>query len=160
MSDTIIVNVKGVRKSSWNEATKAASLRKDQYGLYLSDALDLRLRFDAGEITLPGEDGNQDAHEHLSQEQRTARIAALAELAKGIAAVREHTGKATGITMLSSELSALTVKASAKLRVIKGKDMGMFGQSRRIVHDNGLSKIENHEQDQGSVIPQTRRAQS
>jgi hypothetical protein len=54
MSDTIIINVKGVRKSSWNSATQAASLRKEQYGPYLSEALDLRLRFDAGEVKLPG----------------------------------------------------------------------------------------------------------
>jgi hypothetical protein len=156
MSETVIINVKGVRKNSWNAATQAASLRKEQYGPYLSEALDLRLRFDSGEVQLPGKDGNQRANTPLTEDQRTARIVALAELAKGIAAVKQHTGKATGITMLSAELSSLATKPEAKLRIIGGKESRGFGQSGRIMRDSLLPDSTNHEQHDVSAMVQAR----
>jgi hypothetical protein len=146
MSDTVIINVKGIRKNTWNAATQAASLRKELYGPYLSDALDLRLRFDAGEVKLPGEQRNQAANPPLTEDQRTARIAALAELAKGIAAVRLQTGRATGITMLSAELAALMVKPASTMRLSRHKDTGLFGQSDKMPIEADLSEQGNYAQ--------------
>jgi hypothetical protein len=157
MSDTTTINVKGVRKNSWNAATQAASLRKEMYGPYVSDALDLKLRHDAGEVKLPGEVGNQEANLPLTEDQRTARIAALAELAKGIATIKQHTGHATGITRFSAELSALEAKPQAKLRLINGKESRGFGQSVRNIREGLLPDSVNHEQhDGGPVLLQAR----
>jgi hypothetical protein len=155
MSDTIIINVKGVRKSSWNLATQAASLRKEQYGPYLSEALDLRLRFDAGEVKAPGEDGNTQANPPLTEDQRTARIAALAALAQGIAAVKQHTGRATGVGLLSTEVRSLV---PVKPRIIRGKERGGSGQSHGILRDALLPDSANHGQHEELAIVQARSA--
>jgi hypothetical protein len=154
MTDTVIINVKGVKKSSWNSATQAASLRKEQYGPYLSEALDLRLRFDAGEVKLPGEDGNAQANPPLTEDQRTARIAALAALAQGIAAVKQHTGRATGVGLLSTEVRSLV---PVKPRIIRGKETRGSGQSGRIFDNALLPDSANREQDEGLAIVAGRR---
>jgi hypothetical protein len=154
MTDTIIINVKGVRKSSWNSATQAASLRKEPYGPYLSEALDLRLRFDAGEVKAPGEDGNHQANPPLTEDQRTARIAALAALAQGIAAVKQHTGRATGVGLLSTEVRSLVVKP----RIIRGKEIGGSGPSHGILRDALLPDSANHGQHEELAIVQARSA--
>ena len=131
MDETIIINVKGVRKNTWNTATQQASLRKEQYGRYLSDALDLRLRYDAGEVKPPGEEDNPQANPPLTPDQRTARIVALAELSKGIALLKQHTGRATGISTLSRELADLLADAPTKLRIIGGKEIAGAGKEPR-----------------------------
>lgn len=101
--DRIIINVKGVRKSAWNAATRAASLSKEPYGQWLSDAIDLRLRIEAEGVKLPGEAGEAP----LTADQTTARLAALAEAAKGFAALKTAGGRSVGISALSRRLAAL-----------------------------------------------------
>ena len=76
--DRIIINVKGVRKASWNRATRAASLRKIPYGQLVSDALDFQAEMEARGIEAPGK-------ARLTDDQITARLTALAGLAQGIA---------------------------------------------------------------------------
>lgn len=79
--DTTIINVKGVRKAAWNAATRAAALAKTPYGPWLSDAIDQRLYREAT-------GGNPEGKAGLTEDQITARTMALAEMAKGMAAMK------------------------------------------------------------------------
>ncbi len=113
--DRTIINVKGVRKASWNAAARAASLSKDSYGQWLSDAIDLRLRMEAEGVKLPGEDKKA----LLTPDQMTARIAAMAELAKGLAALKSAGSRAIGISALSSGLTTLLTDERSANRPIR-----------------------------------------
>ena len=99
---TTIINVKGVRRAAWNAATRAASLGKEPYGHWLSDAIDQRIYREARGANQDGQAG-----EALSADQLTARIAAVAELAKGIAALKAAGSRAVGLGALSRILGAL-----------------------------------------------------
>lgn len=140
MDDETTINVKGVRKSSWNAATQAASLRKEHYGPWLSDAIDLRLRYDAGQVKPPGQDG-EDA---MTVDQRTARIAALAELAKGLAAVKAAGSRPNGISALSHGLAEVFADAPRRAPLIRGQESGGLGQ------DVAAKVITLHATDSGS----------
>ena len=112
MDDTTIINVKGVRKASWNAATRAASLGKEPYGPWLSDAIDQRLYREAR--------GQETEAPAMTPDQITARISALAELAKGIGALKAAGHRAVGIGSLSQGLA-----------VALAEDMRRLGLARR-----------------------------
>lgn len=122
--DRTIINVKGVRKTAWNAAARAASLSKDTYGQWLSDAIDLRLRYDAGTVKPPGEAGEAT----MTTEQLTARIAALAELAKGIAALKAAGARSVGIATLSRGLTSLLADLPRQAPLIRGQERRRLGQ--------------------------------
>lgn len=119
---TTIINVKGVRKSSWNRATQAASLRKDPYGAWLSDTIDFRLEMEAKGIEAPGKAGQSS----LSPDQMTARLGALAELAKGLAALKSAGARPVGISALSRGLALVLAEMPAANPMLR---IGRFGQS-------------------------------
>ncbi len=110
-----IINVKGVRKSSWDAVCRAASHPKVPYGRWISDAIDFRLEMEAKGIQGPGEAGQAV----LTPDQMTARIAAMAELAKGLAALKAAGSRAVGISALSAGLASLLTDERSANRPIR-----------------------------------------
>lgn len=103
MEDTTI-NVRGVRKSTWNEATRQASLTRELMGPWVTDALELRLAVLSGAILVVD---SKDAPGPLTPDQTTARILALAELAKGLAALKTAGSRALALGALTQEITLL-----------------------------------------------------
>jgi hypothetical protein len=101
MRDTTTINVRGVNKSVWNEATRQASLSRELAGPWLNDAIEQKLRRLAGAVV--------DDPAAMTVDQITARIAALAELAKGIAALKSAGSRAVGVGVLSRGLTMLLI---------------------------------------------------
>jgi hypothetical protein len=112
MEEKIVVNVKGVQRSSWNALCRDAALRHEHYGVWLSDAIDQRLRTDAQGVA-------SAISETLTTDQRTARIAALAELAKGLAALRAAGSRSVGVGALVGAVAG--VFTGGKAQVGKGQ---------------------------------------
>jgi hypothetical protein len=110
-----IINVKNVRQRSWNALVMAASHPKVAYGRWISDAIDFRLEMEAKGIQGPGE----ASQAVLTPDQMTARIAALAELAKGLAALKAAGSRAVGISALSSGLTTLLTDERSANRPIR-----------------------------------------
>jgi hypothetical protein len=127
--DRIIINVKGVRKASWNRATRAASLRKIQYGQLVSDALDFQAEMEARGIEAPGK-------ARLTDDQITARLTALAGLAQGIAALKAAGARSVGIATLSRGLANLLAEMPRDLRIggrIRNLEIGQESVKRAML---------------------------
>jgi len=112
--DTTIINVKGVRKAAWNAATRAAALAKTPYGPWLSDAIDQRLYREAT-------GGNPEGKAGLTEDQKTARILAVAALAEGMASLKAARARPPIVAAMLAELAGDLGLAGGKAEASRGK---------------------------------------
>lgn len=107
-----VINVKGVDKPAWEAAKRGAAQTGDSMGKWLSEAIFLREKIDAGAIQPPGlpavKNGHNSGNPHdLTEDQRTARIQAVASMMQGLAAIKTATGRASGRDVVMQEVWAL-----------------------------------------------------
>lgn len=106
-----VINVKGVEKPAWEVAKRGAAQTGDSMGKWLSEAVYLREKIDAGAIQTPGlaavKNGHDSGNPAMTEDQRSARIQAVAAMMQGLAAIKTATGRASGRDVVMQELWAL-----------------------------------------------------
>ena len=124
-ADKTTINVKGVRKSSWEAARRGAAQRGDSMGAWLSDAIDRRISREARQIELPSEPARTPP---LTPDQLTQRIMAVAALQQSAAALKMARVRSTGRDAMRIAQESLAHEMDADrgrpARTISGKARG------------------------------------
>jgi hypothetical protein len=128
--ETTTVNVKGVSTTSWSNARAAAARADVAMGAWLSKAIDEYVNAETGPTT-----STEHPHLHLTPEQLTDRISAVAALLQAQAALKAATGKVTGRAMASAVIEGLKQAQQGLLpppqRTVRGftsgKERAQFG---------------------------------
>lgn len=96
-------------------AGKAAAQRGESMGEWMARAVHVLADMEAGDRVYPpvkpnGKPSGLDGKPDLTEDQRTARIQALAAMMQGLAAVKTATGRASGKEVVMQEVWALRTK--------------------------------------------------
>lgn len=105
----LIVNVKGVDLDAWEMARKLAARHDESLGSVVSRSVRQLYNADTGpRESVPNGSANL-SHEiaNLTEDQRTARIQAVASMMQGLAAIKTATGRASGRDVVMQEVWAL-----------------------------------------------------
>lgn len=120
--DKTIINVKGVRKSSWEAAKRGATQSGISMGAWLSDQIDQAERM--------AREGVQPPRPQLTPEQLTARMEAIAALMQAQAALKSATGRASYKGVITQAARSLEDELDGARMANPGKERRFLGQSR------------------------------